>query len=348
MFSVLSYNSKNKKTKNIGDYIQSVAASQYSDTDYTLINREELNNYTGSKTKIILNGWFMHSPENWPPSNNIIPLFLSFHISPSVEEKMLSQEGIDYLKKYEPIGCRDYRTLELLRKKGVKSYFSSCLTTTLGRTYTREITNNDICFVDPFYPQYSFKNPIMLLSSMYFLLRNFRKIRAIAKKKYPEENFKGAVKAAQFYKVYSKKFADDLLLGARYICHCPKLSLFSSEESKFKYADELLRYYSGCNFLVTSRIHAALPCLGMDVPVIFVDHSSFDSRDNPERGRFKGLVDLMNVLICKNDDLYFLNPSVDSVQKIGLDFVFENPKEHLKYTDSLASKCIDFVRASIK
>ncbi len=49
---------------NIGDYIQSLAAKQFFHKIDVLIDRENLDKYTGEKVKIILNGWFMHSPEN--------------------------------------------------------------------------------------------------------------------------------------------------------------------------------------------------------------------------------------------------------------------------------------------
>jgi hypothetical protein len=35
-------------------------------------------------------------------------------------------------KKYEPIGCRDEKTVVKLKALGVKAYFSGCLTTTIS------------------------------------------------------------------------------------------------------------------------------------------------------------------------------------------------------------------------
>ena len=35
------------------------------------------------------------------------------------------------LKKYEPIGCRDLKTTDKLKNKGIDAYFSGCLTTTI-------------------------------------------------------------------------------------------------------------------------------------------------------------------------------------------------------------------------
>ena len=42
-----------------------------------------------------------------------------------------SKTAKNFLKKYEPIGCRDRNTNEVLNKIGIQSYFSGCLTLTL-------------------------------------------------------------------------------------------------------------------------------------------------------------------------------------------------------------------------
>ncbi|MDM8217879.1 hypothetical protein, partial [Parasutterella secunda] len=115
--------------KNIGDYIQSVAAARFYNHVDCLVERECLDSYRAEKTKVIMNGWFMHHPEHWPPSEDIKPLLVSFHIVPRVAEKIFStSESIAFFKHNEPIGCRDYGTLRLLSSKGFQTYFSGCLT----------------------------------------------------------------------------------------------------------------------------------------------------------------------------------------------------------------------------
>jgi len=93
--------------------------------------------------KVILNGWFMYKPWNWPPPRNIIPLIISFHIGPFMGKWMLSSRGLSYFKQYEPIGTRDFYTMFLLKDAGINSYFSSCLTLTLdyGYSYLRSKTS---------------------------------------------------------------------------------------------------------------------------------------------------------------------------------------------------------------
>ena len=60
------------------------------------------------------------------------PLFVSFHCS---RPASLTPQVIDYLRAHEPIGCRDWSTVDLLLSAGVKAFFSGCLTTTLGTLF---------------------------------------------------------------------------------------------------------------------------------------------------------------------------------------------------------------------
>ncbi|HIP92256.1 MAG TPA: hypothetical protein EYH25_02205 [Thermotoga sp.] len=124
-------------TANLGDDIQALAAKQFLPRVDVILDREFLNQVSSKDIiKVIMNGWFTHRPDNWPPSFNIEPLFISFHISPAIANKLLSRKTVEYLKKYEPIGCRDEYTRDLLKSKGVDAYFSGCLTLTLDYGYS--------------------------------------------------------------------------------------------------------------------------------------------------------------------------------------------------------------------
>ena len=59
---------------------------------------------------------------------------------------MTTEKAIEYYKQHEPIGCRDYDTLNLLESFGVDAYFSGCLTLTLPK-YEGE-KSDEILFVD--------------------------------------------------------------------------------------------------------------------------------------------------------------------------------------------------------
>jgi hypothetical protein len=93
-----------------------------------------------------MNGWFMHRPSNWPPSEKIEPLVTSFHLNSQAKETMLSKKGIEWFKNHEPAGCRDLYTLDVLNKAGVETYLSGCLTSTFENKYNYR--TNDIYFAD--------------------------------------------------------------------------------------------------------------------------------------------------------------------------------------------------------
>jgi len=117
---------------NIGDYMQSLAASKFFDKIDCYIERENVNTfYSDVPVRTIMNAWWMWSA-NWPPSDSIIPLFVSVHVSPEASKWMLDDRSIAYLKRHEPIGCRDLNTMKMMQNKGIDSYFSGCLTLTLG------------------------------------------------------------------------------------------------------------------------------------------------------------------------------------------------------------------------
>ncbi len=153
--ALLSYS-----TVNLGDEIQSIAAQQFLPSTDSLVDRDQLNrlpNGAVGEYKILLNGWHTHKPENWPPSPKLIPLITSFHITGETYSKdqycarpsdvLLEEKNLAYFRAHAPIGTRDLWTRDLLRQKGVESYFSGCLTLTLGSGRPK-IRKNYVCAVD--------------------------------------------------------------------------------------------------------------------------------------------------------------------------------------------------------
>src|SRR4051812_48490909 len=88
---------------NVGDYIQSLAAKQFLPRVDKYINREKLSSYNEEKVKLIMNGWFMHESKKWPPSSNIDPLLVSFHLNSQAKNDLLSEEGIKWFKAHTPV-----------------------------------------------------------------------------------------------------------------------------------------------------------------------------------------------------------------------------------------------------
>lgn len=121
---------------NIGDNIQSFAIDHFYRKmgikleDIVDVNASEMKYYDGEYVILPMAGYASHYKRfnQLPTSDKIIPFFISFEMSDEECDDL-----IPYLKKNEPIGCRDEETMKLLRRKGVEAYTSGCLTITLPR-----------------------------------------------------------------------------------------------------------------------------------------------------------------------------------------------------------------------
>jgi len=323
----------NKSNINIGDYIQSLAASQYYPQIDGFVDRENLKNYEGENCKMIMNGWYMHNPEQWPPSEKIRPFFVSLHINSSAANKMLDEEGVKYLKQHEPIGCRDYYTKDLLVNKRINAYFSGCLTLTLGNKYKSNIHDKVCYFVDPTIDTPRSVTP--LIKNLITLIFNTKHIVKVSKKIYPKLSLIRLLKTAGFFRLYSKVFTKQTISDATYINHqSPHYAKnFSTDYERLEEAKRLVTLYSKAGLVVTSRIHCALPCLGLETPVIFTTNF-----ENPEISscRFGGLEELFNVIRCDADSII---TDFKFKGKIDCDNVVSNKDNWKPLAESLSEKC---------
>ena len=87
-------------------------------------------------TWVLCSGWFMHPlfkmRHAFPLHRNLRPIFVSFHCN---KRELLTDEAIEYLRTYGPVGCRDWTTVYLLLSIGVPAFFSGCLTTTIDTVF---------------------------------------------------------------------------------------------------------------------------------------------------------------------------------------------------------------------
>jgi len=233
IYEYKGFNNYHPTKVNIGDYIQTLASEQFIPNKKKIIFLDRDNiKYNENLVKIVFNCWYIiNNTIKFP--KNIIPLFISFHISNANEIKNIEK----ILKKYEPIGARDLHTMYALQKNGIKSYFSSCLTLTLGKTYHSKIKKNIIYLVD-----YEFKKNILIDLEI--------------------------LKILKFYQPDEVK-----------LMYHSKLSLKINHKKRFDIAKQYLKKYSQARLVITTRLHCALPCVGMEVPVILVSpNKNNDSR----------------------------------------------------------------------
>ena len=135
-FGLFEYN-----TENIGDEVQSIAARRFLPQIDYYFDRDNIDatKTDGEPVKIIMNGWYTHKPENWPPKNpDIVPLLVSMYIEQyanhgKLAKAFINKKGKEYFAAHGPVGARDKATLAFLKQHNIKAYFSGCVTLTLLR-----------------------------------------------------------------------------------------------------------------------------------------------------------------------------------------------------------------------
>ncbi|MGQ1910780.1 polysaccharide pyruvyl transferase family protein [Marinifilum sp. RC60d5] len=309
------------KVRNIGDYVQSLASRQFLPQTNAFINREALSEFWDEEHKLIMNGWFMHEPNHWPPSKSIIPLFVAFHISPKTKELLISDKAIEYYKLHEPIGCRDHDTVELLTAKGINAYFSGCLTLTLDKNlYVDKNYRDEIIFSDVLYNMARYNPNITAKTLIRSILRTPKVIYQAIKKR----------------QLIKKLFPEDIRQKAKYIIQERSLKKYTHEE-RFDVATDFLKQLANAKLVVTSRLHTALPCLAFGTPVIFIDGKlsrKFDS------SRLSSYTDSMLNTISMRE---IQQKSPQELHKLVNKYSQGNPDAHLKYRNDLIARVKEFI-----
>lgn len=220
-----------KNTDNLGDDIQTYAASQFLPKIDYVIDRESMDEFIPKKKEYvttIMNGWYMHKKHHFPFSPYIHPLLISMHFS---HNDLITKPGYEFLdgytkeflSKYGKIGCRDYTTKEALDNLGYKTYFSGCMTLTLEKI--GKVNRGDyICVVD------MKPNVVAKIKEVYPDLE----IKEMTHWLVPEEQ--------------------------------GKLSF----EERMNRVKEYLKIYQNAKLVITDRLHVALPCLSLETPVLLV------------------------------------------------------------------------------
>lgn len=279
-----------KETDNVGDDIQSYAASRFLPSVDCFVDREHLNEFVtddGDAVAVIMNAWYLHNKLSFAISPYIHPLYISMHFAEAdclkIGYDFLSEKVIKAFSQSKyGVGCRDISTIEILKKKGLKNtYFSGCLTLTLTPFNDVEKTNKVYCVdVDDSIAD--------LISSN----TDFEVIRTT-------HNI------------------------------TPEKSVDFNWEARKKRTEDLLRNYQGAKFVVTSRLHCALPCLAIGVPVFLV------YRDDEINGKR-----ISDYLLFLRHGWY--QELSDAIQEKFWENADDNP-EYMKYRDNAISTVKEFV-----
>lgn len=268
-YGVLRYSYSN----NIGDEIQSIAASRFLPRIDLTIERDRLywHKQDGSIT-VPFNGWFTRPPFSscWPPPPNIRPIFVSWHAV--MPETLINETTIEYFRHFEPIGCRSLPTIKRFEKLGVSAYHSGCLTLTLPES--REERSDDILIVDA--------DPDLVQS---LVPANVR-----AKAKYLTHLTTSAhissdtgLSLSDLYLKALNRVDRDMRVRRR---HRERL-LCARHTARMQTAQERLYSYSRARLVITGLLHCSMPCLALGTPVVLM------RKDLNTNGRFDGLKQLV-------------------------------------------------------
>ena len=269
-FGTLSFNSRVKAVSvaNLGDEIQGFPGMQFLPFIDQFLERDKLSKLsTKEPVTIFFNAWWGDVAMNWPPPSNVHPIMTSVHIESTIQGKWGNK--IDYLNINAPIGCRDFGTLDFLRKKNVDSYFSGCLTLMLKNPIVAKERTNKIYLVDV-------KNEI--------------------KELLPAEIQKNGIPVKHY--VHTK---DSL--------------------QRFTDSFKLIESYASAKLVVTQRIHCALPCVAMGIPVVFINSAGMPGGGGSKShssARTVGLTPLFHTV-----DMYKM--SHEEAKKWLHDFDWKNP-----------------------
>ncbi|WP_306302635.1 polysaccharide pyruvyl transferase family protein [Bacteroides gallinarum] len=156
-----------------------------------------------------------------------------------------------------------------------------------------------------------------------------------------EKGIKADFYNAYFLKEYSKIFDYDMLVNAEYInqYNYNIQKEYPSQEEKMKYAEHLVKCYSEASCVITSRIHCALPCTGLETPVIFVENTN-DSKYSTDR--FGGLINLFNTITW--DGLHLTNTLTK--QKIDRNNFPKVKTGWENIANRLINSCLSFIKSS--
>lgn len=155
---VLKYNHSN----NIWDVIQSLISKNILEKLWykvKYINQLDLHKESKEKINLFIN-WFFCFDDNdfwrtFPFAKNINPIFSNIHLEldywkkNNLEKQFFNEKNKEYLKKYEPIWCRDQATCDVFNKNWIKAINNDCMTLLFNkRTIEEEKNAKKLILVD--------------------------------------------------------------------------------------------------------------------------------------------------------------------------------------------------------
>ncbi|WP_425806413.1 polysaccharide pyruvyl transferase family protein [Desulfitobacterium sp. Sab5] len=142
-----------RKVNNLGDNMQLIAIDQIYERmgipqkDIVYIDKNELSTYKGEYVILPVTMPLIDYIDGGISarfSDHIVPVFLGLTL---VTDTLLPEE-VEYYRRFEPIGCRDERTLNTLRRYSIQAYLHGCITATLPKREIEGKSFNKVFIVD--------------------------------------------------------------------------------------------------------------------------------------------------------------------------------------------------------
>jgi len=291
----------NEQNSNIGDDIQAYAEAQFLPSVDVMVNREHLDTFEyGDGTEpvaLIMGAWFMWRKWNWPPSHQIVPLNIGYHHfdrNPALASSSSSAVAIT-TQHYSGVGGDWFRAY--------------------GPVGCRDLYTCGV-FDRAGIPNY------------------FSACVTLTLPKQPETPDKGSYIVCVDLNRDVEKKVIELTKGqveVRKVSHTTENINGATWEERKERVEKYLTLYQNARYVVTRRLHVALPCLAMGVPVMVIQSVAMN-----DPNRFDPYKTWLHY--CRNNT--FLRKGYD-----GFDFVNGTPNgtEYLEYRDRLTKSMKDFV-----
>lgn len=230
------------RRNNVGDVLQGMVARQFLPATATAADREAMKSLPADEPAVLVaNGWYLHNRASFPPPDCVTPIYVSVHIDhPALLRREAARE---HFRRHAPIGCRDRKTLWLLRGWGIPAYYSSCLTLTARELVPQAVEpSGELLLVDGV--DHPVPEPIL------------RRLEA------------------QFGGRFTRISHDPPETGGDFQEYSARTEA---------HVARLLTRYKAARLIVTTKIHCALPSLSLGAPVMLVHPTPQDRRLDPVR-----------------------------------------------------------------
>lgn len=246
----------NYSTYNIGDDIQSLAAQRFLPKNAIPIDRDFIHPFKSDEVvNTLVNGWFMHTKETGFAYSNPASPLKSWPPSSSINPLMIS---VHFSNEFLP---------EAFTEEGIKYLKDHAPIGARDYWTLNELTKRNI--------------PSYFSGCLTLTLEN-------------RSTYRDNV-------IYAVDIDSECVEFIKSIANCPVIcinhimdeNLRLDKDGREKLAKELLEKYKHARCVITSRLHAALPCLAFETPVLLLN-------TQPDQYRFEGLKELVHN--CSKDE----------------------------------------------